>query len=153
MTELTFPPSFSWGTATAAYQIEGARHEGGRRDSIWDTFAHTPGAVVNGDTGDVTCDHYHRMPSDVALMASLGLDTYRFSVSWSRVRPDGGPINPKGLDFYKRLVDELRDAAGTELGVSDWVTVEQSRVDLFAEATDDFRKLGATVVGVTAGNV
>ena len=118
MTELTFPPSFSWGTATAAYQIEGARHEGGRRDSIWDTFAHTPGAVVNGDTGDVTCDHYHRMPSDVALMASLGLDTYRFSVSWARVCPDGRTPNPEGLDFYDRLVDEL-----VGRGIRPWLTL------------------------------
>lgn len=118
MTEMTFPPSFSWGTATAAYQIEGARHEGGRRDSIWDTFAHTPGAVVNGDTGDVTCDHYHRMPSDVALMASLGIDTYRFSVSWARVCPDGRTPNPEGLDFYARLVEEL-----VGRGIRPWLTL------------------------------
>src|SRR5690606_9945140 len=86
---------------------EGARHEDGRGDSIWDVFSHTPGAVVNGDTGDVACDHYHRYAADVALMNKLNLGAYRFSVSWARVVPDGRTVNPKGLDFYSRLVDEL----------------------------------------------
>lgn len=106
----SFPANFLFGAATAAYQIEGAAFEDGRRASIWDEFSRIPGAVINGDNGDVACDHYHRYPGDVAIMKDLGLDTYRFSVSWARVRPDGGPLNPKGLDFYKRLVDELRDA-------------------------------------------
>ncbi|MBY8871245.1 beta-glucosidase [Micromonospora sp. PLK6-60] len=106
---LTFPPGFLWGAATAAYQIEGAVAEDGRTPSIWDTFSHTPGRTVAGHTGDVACDHYHRMPADVRLMADLGLKSYRFSVSWSRVQPDGaGPANQRGLDFYRRLVDELR---------------------------------------------
>ena len=118
MTQLTFPRGFSWGTATAAYQIEGAVHEGGRRDSIWDAFCRVPGAIANGDTGDVVCDHYHRMPQDVALIRELGLDTYRFSVSWARVCPDGGPVNPEGLDFYSRLVDELLTH-----GVRPWLTL------------------------------
>lgn len=109
-TSRAFPAGFLFGAATAAYQIEGAAFEDGRRASIWDEFSRLPGAVINGDTGDVACDHYHRYQDDVAIMKDLGLDTYRFSVSWSRVRPDGGPLNPKGLDFYKRLVDELRDA-------------------------------------------
>lgn len=104
-----FAPEFLFGAATAAYQIEGAAFEDGRTASIWDAFSRVPGAVIGGDTGDVACDHYHRYPQDVALMKDLGLDTYRFSVSWSRVRPDGGPVNHKGLDFYKRLVDELRE--------------------------------------------
>jgi beta-glucosidase len=109
---LAFPPGFGWGAATAAYQIEGAAAEGGRTPSIWDTYSHTPGRVVGGDTGDVACDHYHRMRSDVALMARLGLTTYRFSVSWSRVTPqvaaDGlGPVNAEGVAFYSALVDEL----------------------------------------------
>ncbi|RLK52307.1 GH1 family beta-glucosidase [Microbacterium telephonicum] len=104
-----FPEGFLFGAATAAYQIEGAAFEGGRRASIWDTFSRVPGAVINADNGDVACDHYHRYADDVALMKSLGLDTYRFSVSWSRVRPDGGAVNQEGLDFYKRLVDELRE--------------------------------------------
>ena len=109
---LEFPPGFGWGAATAAYQIEGAAAEGGRTPSIWDTYSRTPGRTVDGDTGDVACDHYHRMRSDVALMAELGLTTYRFSVSWSRITPqvtaDGlGPVNPEGVAFYSALVDEL----------------------------------------------
>lgn len=102
-----FPSNFLFGAATAAYQIEGAAHEDGRTDSIWDAFARVPGAVVGGDSGDVACDHYHRHPEDVALMTELGLQTYRFSTSWSRVRPDGGAVNQAGVDFYSRLVDEL----------------------------------------------
>ncbi|PVW05533.1 beta-glucosidase [Microbacterium sp. Gd 4-13] len=102
-----FPADFLFGAATAAYQIEGAAAEDGRRDSIWDAFARVPGAVINGDNGDVACDHYHRYRDDVAMMKRLGLQTYRFSTSWSRVRPDGGALNPKGVDFYERLVDEL----------------------------------------------
>ena len=105
--DLQFPADFTWGTAMAAYQIEGAATAGGRRPSIWDTFSHTPGKVAHGDTGDVACDHYRRMPEDVALMADLGIGSYRFSVSWARVRPDGGSVNPTGLAFYDRLVDEL----------------------------------------------
>ncbi|MGN0064471.1 MAG: glycoside hydrolase family 1 protein [Nocardioides sp.] len=104
---LVFPQGFVWGAATASYQIEGAVAEDGRTPSIWDTFARVPGAVANGDTGDVACDHYHRMPADVVLMKSLNLDSYRFSMAWPRVRPDGGPVNPAGLAFYDRLVDEL----------------------------------------------
>ncbi|HWG25371.1 GH1 family beta-glucosidase [Actinospica sp.] len=103
-----FPAGFRWGVSTAAYQIEGAVHEDGRGPSIWDTFAHTEGRVKNGDTGDVACDHYHRWPEDVALMAELGIDTYRFSIAWPRIRPTGsGPANVAGLDFYDRLVDGL----------------------------------------------
>ncbi|MFD9823008.1 GH1 family beta-glucosidase [Streptomyces violascens] len=105
-----FPPDFLWGAATSAYQIEGAVSEGGRTPSIWDTFSHTPGRTADGDTGDVAVDHYHRMREDVALMAELGLTSYRFSVSWSRVQPTGrGPAVQLGLDFYRRLVDELLD--------------------------------------------
>ncbi|HEY5276381.1 MAG TPA: GH1 family beta-glucosidase [Coriobacteriia bacterium] len=104
----SFPDGFVWGAATASYQIEGAVREDGRGESIWDRFSHTPGRVRNGDTGDVACDHYHRYRDDVALMAGLGLDAYRFSVSWSRVLPTGtGAVNQAGLDFYDRLVDEL----------------------------------------------
>ena len=102
-----FPNNFLFGVATAAYQIEGAAHEDGRADSIWDAFARVPGAVVDGHDGEVACDHYHRYESDVALMADLGLQTYRFSTSWARIRPDGGLVNQKGLDFYSRLVDSL----------------------------------------------
>ncbi|WP_214108432.1 GH1 family beta-glucosidase [Acrocarpospora catenulata] len=100
---------FLWGTATAAYQIEGAVAEDGRGPSIWDTFAHQPGKIRDGHTGDTACDHYHRWPEDVELMAAAGLNAYRFSVAWSRVLPAGrGQVNAKGLDFYDRLVDALR---------------------------------------------
>ena len=103
-----FPADFVWGAATAAYQIEGAARSGGRGESIWDRFSHTPGRVLNDETGDVACDHYHRYRDDVALMADLGLSAYRFSVSWPRVIPAGrGAVNPPGLGFYDRLVDEL----------------------------------------------
>jgi beta-glucosidase len=114
-----FPSDFVWGAATAAYQIEGAVHEDGRGESIWDRFAHTPGRIVGGDTGDVACDHYHRYRDDVALMAELGLDAYRFSVAWPRVMPTGrGPVNEAGLDFYERLVDRL-----LECGVAPHLTL------------------------------
>ena len=102
-----FPPDFLFGSATAAYQIEGATAEDGRTPSIWDTFSRVAGAVVGGDNGDIACDHYHRSRDDVALMKSLGLQTYRFSTAWPRVRPDGGAPNQKGIDFYSRLVDDL----------------------------------------------
>jgi beta-galactosidase len=103
-----FPADFRWGVATAAYQIEGATTEDGRGVSIWDTFSHEPGRTRDGHTGDTACDHYHRWPEDVELMAGLGIDAYRFSIAWPRIQPDGrGAINPKGVDFYERLVDGL----------------------------------------------
>ncbi|MFE3826471.1 GH1 family beta-glucosidase [Streptomyces sp. NPDC059092] len=106
--EARFPTGFRWGTATAAYQIEGAATEDGRTPSIWDTFSRTPGRVRNGDTGDIAADHYHRMDEDVALLKELGVTDYRFSVSWSRVQPTGrGPAVQRGLDFYRRLTDAL----------------------------------------------
>ena len=113
-----FPSDFLFGAATAAYQIEGAAHEDGRTDSIWDTFSRVPGAVIHGEDGETACDHYHRYRDDVALMKTLGLQTYRFSTSWSRVQPDGGPVNRKGVDFYSRLVDELLGA-----GIKPWLTL------------------------------
>jgi beta-glucosidase len=107
-TRVKFPDNFLWGAATSAYQIEGSPLADGAGPSIWQRFAHTPGMMVNGDTGDVACDHYNRMESDVDLMKQLGLKAYRFSVSWSRVMPEGkGKVNSKGLDFYSRLVDIL----------------------------------------------
>jgi beta-glucosidase len=103
-----FPPGFSWGVATAAYQIEGAVTADGRGESVWDTFCRRPGAIRDGHTGDVADDHYHRWPEDVALMAALGIGTYRFSLAWPRIQPTGaGPANQAGLDFYERLVDGL----------------------------------------------
>jgi beta-glucosidase len=108
MTLYSFPDDFLWGSATASYQIEGAAQEDGRGESIWDRFSHTPGKVKNGDTGDVACDHYHRWREDIALMKSLGLRNYRFSIAWPRIFPEGrGRIEPRGVDFYNRLVDEL----------------------------------------------
>jgi len=109
-----FPKGFAWGVATSAYQVEGAAAEEGRGRSIWDTFARVPGAIADGQTGDVACDHYHRFREDVALMAGIGARAYRFSVSWPRVQPDGtGAANERGLDFYDRLVDALL-AAGVQ---------------------------------------
>ncbi|MFD7651393.1 beta-glucosidase [Streptomyces albidoflavus] len=108
------PAGFTWGVATAAYQIEGAVAEDGRAPSIWDTFSHTPGKVAGGDTGDVACDHYHRWPEDLALMKRLGVDSYRLSIAWPRVHPQGdGPVNEAGLAFYDRLVDALLEAGIT----------------------------------------
>lgn len=118
MTETSFPSSFLWGAATAAFQIEGAHDQDGRTPSIWDTFARVPGAVLDGDTGDAACDHYHRVEEDVDIMASLNLDAYRFSTSWARVRPDGREPNQRGVDFYARLVDTLLDR-----GITPWVTL------------------------------
>jgi beta-glucosidase len=115
----TLPASFRWGVATSAYQIEGAVAEDGRTPSIWDTYCRVPGAVFEADNGDVACDHYHRVPEDVAMIRDLGVDTYRFSVSWTRVQPHGrGPANPAGLAFYDRLVDELLGQ-----GIDPWVTL------------------------------
>ncbi|GIH99978.1 GH1 family beta-glucosidase [Planobispora takensis] len=111
--------SFRWGVATSAYQIEGATDADGRTPSIWDTFCRVPGNVAGGDTGEAACDHYRRMPEDVALLAELGVDTYRFSISWPRVQPRGrGPVNARGLAFYDRLVDEL-----LARGIDPWVTL------------------------------
>lgn len=105
-----FPEDFCWGAATAAYQIEGAYREGGRKPSVWDTFSATSGRVLNGDTGAVACDHYHRYKADVQLMAELGIKHYRFSIAWTRIIPDGsGTVNEEGIDFYKRLVDCLHE--------------------------------------------
>ncbi|HWT41383.1 MAG TPA: GH1 family beta-glucosidase [Sphingopyxis sp.] len=109
MTQTVFPDDFLWGAATAAYQIEGSPLADGAGASIWQRFSHDPRLMaVKGDTGDVACDHYNRMPADVALMKELGLKAYRFSVNWGRVLPEGiGRVNEPGLDFYERLVDEL----------------------------------------------
>ena len=105
---MRFPAEFVWGAATAAYQIEGATEADGRGESIWDRFCHTPGNVANGDTGDRACEHYYRWREDIDVMSSLGLQGYRFSISWPRIQPDGrGPANPKGLDFYRRLAEGL----------------------------------------------
>jgi len=108
MAIIKFPKDMKWGTATAAYQVEGAAFEDGRGLSIWDTFSHTPGKIKNGDNGDIACDSYHRLDEDVLSMKDLGIDVYRFSISWPRIYPSGtGKFNEKGLAFYQRLVDKL----------------------------------------------
>lgn len=157
MTTLTFPEGFRWGAATAAAQIEGAGHEGGKGDSIWDTFCREPGTIIDGSDIEVACDHYHRVPQDVALMQDLALGTYRFSVSWARVMPDGHTLNAEGLDFYESLVDQLLAA-----GIRPWLTLyhwdlpqplqdrggwtERATAQAFAEyARTVYRRLGAKV--------
>jgi beta-glucosidase len=115
--ETRFPAGFVWGSATAAYQIEGAAAEDGRTPSIWDVFSHTPGRTLHGDTGDVACDHYHRLGADLDLIASLGLRAHRWSVSWSRVKPSAdGTTNAAGLDFYERVVDGLLERGVDPVG-------------------------------------
>ncbi len=114
-----YPEGFLWGAATAAYQIEGAWQEDGKGESTWDRFAHTAGKILNADTGDTACDHYHLFQKDIQIMKELGLQAYRFSVSWPRIIPDGsGAVNAAGLDFYKTLVRELRAA-----GIAPMVTL------------------------------
>lgn len=114
-----FPTNFLWGTATASYQIEGAVTEGGRGPSIWDTFTRKPGAILNGDTGDVAIDHYHHLDEDVDILKTIGAEYYRFSIAWPRIFPSGkGTINREGIDFYKRLLDRME-----ENGVRPWVTL------------------------------
>jgi beta-glucosidase len=119
VTIFNFPDGFLWGTATSSYQIEGAWQEGGKGESIWDRFSHTPGKVKKGGTGDVACDHYHRYAEDVALMKSIGLHAYRFSIAWPRILPQGrGAVNQQGIDWYSRLVDTL-----LEQGITPFATL------------------------------
>lgn len=116
---IAFPKNFLWGAATAAYQIEGAAAEDGRGKSIWDTFSHTPGKVFENQTGDVACDHYHRVGEDIELMKRIGLQAYRFSIAWPRIQPTGrNEVNQSGIDFYDRLVDSL-----LENGIEPWPTL------------------------------
>lgn len=119
MKQYQFPSNFIWGSATSSYQIEGGWDADGKGESIWDRFSHTPGLVKNGDTGDVAVDHYFRYKEDVQLMQEMGLQAYRFSISWPRILPDGtGKINQAGLDFYNHLIDELLSA-----GIEPFVTL------------------------------
>jgi len=116
---MKFPPDFIWGAATSSYQIEGAAWRGGGGRSVWDMLGRQPGKIANGDTGEIACDHYNRYREDIKLMADIGLQAYRFSVSWPRVLPDGvGAINHKGLDFYNELVDTL-----LENNIAPWLTL------------------------------
>src|SRR5687767_12928678 len=116
---MSFPQNFVWGAAAASYQIEGAAHLDGKGPSVWDMLCRKQGAILNGDTGDVACDHYHRYAEDVALMRQIGLQAYRLSISWPRVLPTGtGSVNSAGLAFYDRLIDALLAA-----GIEPWVTL------------------------------
>ncbi|UZQ83342.1 GH1 family beta-glucosidase [Thermoanaerobacter sp. RKWS2] len=105
---IKFPKDFVWGVATSSYQIEGAVNEDGRTPSIWDTFSKTEGKTYKGHTGDVACDHYHRYKEDVEILKEIGVKAYRFSIAWPRIFPEEGKYNPKGMDFYKKLIDELQ---------------------------------------------
>ncbi len=149
-----FPDGFLWGSATASYQVEGAVHEDGRGASIWDTFSHTPGKTHNGDTGDVADDFYHRYKEDIGLMQALGVKTFRFSVAWPRVFPDGtGTPNPKGLDFYERMLDALL-AAGIEpyCTLYHW-DLPQALEDKGGWQNRDTAKAFADYAGYTAGHL
>ncbi len=149
-----FPDDFLWGSATASYQVEGAVHEGGRGQSIWDTFSHTPGKTFHGDTGDVADDFYHRYPSDIALMKGLGLKSFRFSVAWSRIFPTGtGSPNPAGVDFYRKLVEALLEA-----GIQPFCTLyhwdlPQPLQDAGGWENKDTAKAFAEYAGYTAGKL
>jgi beta-glucosidase len=114
-----FPPDFVWGVATSSFQIEGAAHEDGKGESIWDRFCKQPGVIADASNGDIACDHFHRLDEDLDLIASLGVNAYRFSIAWPRVQALGhGEFNPKGLDFYERLVDGLKAR-----GIQAWATL------------------------------
>ena len=114
-----FPNDFIWGTATSAYQIEGASEKDGKGPSIWDAFASIPGKTRNGETGAIACDHFHKFKEDIQLMKDMGITAYRFSISWSRLMPTGkGKINESGIQFYSDLIDELLLA-----GITPWVTL------------------------------
>jgi beta-glucosidase len=149
-----FPKGFQWGSATAAYQVEGAANEDGRGPSIWDTFSHTPGKTAHGDTGDVADDVYHRYEADIQLMKSMGLTTYRFSIAWSRVIPAGtGAVNPKGLDYYERVVDALLHA-----GIQPFCTLfhwdlPQALQDKGGWQSRDTAKAYADYAGLVAGKL
>jgi beta-glucosidase len=146
---MRFPENFLWGTATAAYQVEGAVNEGGRGASIWDTFSHTPGKVLHGDTGDIACDQYHRLEEDLDLMSELGIPAYRFSVAWPRIQPEGGGrANQDGLDYYRRLVDGLRQRSiEPVLTLYHW-DLPQALEDLGGWTTRDTSERFAEYVGI-----
>ena len=129
----TFPPGFRWGAATSSYQIEGAWRADGKGPHIWDVFSHTPGRTARGEHGDRACDHYHRFREDVAMMARLGLKTYRFSIAWARIQPDGkGVVNEAGVGFYSDLIDEL-----LAHGIEPWVTLHHWDLPAALQLEDD----------------
>jgi len=119
MSDMKFSKDFFWGAATSSFQIEGSAYRDGGGKSVWDMLGQQAGKIVNGDTGEIACDHYHQYKNDVALMSKIGLQAYRFSINWPRVLPDGaGKVNQKGLDFYSQLVDEL-----LEKNITPWITL------------------------------
>jgi len=154
----TFPQNFVWGVSTAAPQIEGAAFADGKGESIWDRFSRIPGKVLNGDTLDVACDHYHRFPADFALMRSLGIRNYRLSIAWPRIFPKGdGAINPAGIDYYHRLFDSL-----AENGITPWVTMFHWDLPQALEdrggwtdrvTVDAFARYADTIVSAFSGKV
>jgi beta-glucosidase len=149
---LVFPEDFLWGVATASYQVEGAAYDDGKGASIWDTFSHDVGSVHHGDNGDIACDHYHRIDSDIELMEELGIPAYRFSIAWPRVQPEGsGVVNEVGLDHYRRLVDGLR-ARGIEPVVTlyHW-DLPQALQDRGGWANRDTARRFEDYAGVVAG--
>jgi beta-glucosidase len=149
-----FPVDFRFGVAMAAYQIEGAVDEDGRGPSIWDTFCRRQGAVAGGDTGDVACDHYHRWREDLDLMAALGVESYRFSISWPRVQPDGrGPLNPAGVDFYKRLCSGLRERGIEPVATLYHWDLPQARQAVGGWAVRDTAARFAEYAGLMAGEL
>ena len=160
-----FPANFVWGVATSAYQIEGAAHEDGRGDSIWDAFCRRPGAIRDGSNGDLACDHYHRFEADLDLIASLGIPAYRFSISWPRVQPQGrGAWNEAGFAFYERLVDGLqRRGIAAHLTLFHWDLPQalqreggwanRATVDAFVDyAVEVARRFGSRVATIATHN-
>src|SRR6188472_1393083 len=144
-----FPKGFVWGTATSAYQIEGAVNEDGRGPSIWDTFSHTAGRIGDNSNGDRANEHYHRYKEDVQLIKALGVKAYRFSIAWPRVFPDGvGAPNPKGLDFYNRLIDELlANSIEPYTTLYHWDLREALQARVGGGKTSDISKAFANYVG------
>jgi len=139
-TPFQFPRNFTWGTATAAAQIEGAAFTDGKGESVWDRFARRPGAVANGDTLDTACDHYHRYKADFALMRRLGIKHYRLSLAWPRIYPQGdGAVNQRGLDYYSRLLDSL-----LEHDITPWVTMFHWDLPQALEDRGGWRARGVT---------
>jgi beta-glucosidase len=148
---IAFPAGFTWGAATAAYQIEGAASEDGRGPSVWDTFSRTPGKVRGGDTGDVACDSYHRYPEDADLIKSLGLSAYRFSIAWPRILPSGGgQVNQAGLDYYKALLDALGERGIDATATLYHWDLPQALQDLGGWASRDTALRFAEYAGVVA---
>ena len=151
-THESFPQGFLWGSATASYQVEGGVNEGGRGPTVWDTFSHTPGKVANGDTGDIADDFYHLYPKDIALMQSLGIKAFRFSVAWSRIFPTGtGRPNQQGIDFYKRLTDALLTAGITPFCTLFHWDLPQALQDKGSWENRDTARAFADYAGYTAG--